>query len=50
MIRTIFGWGIILNYLEFCGEEGYRVKLTENSACPNKIIEFYLKKKVLEYE
>lgn len=41
LISTIFGIGIILAYVSFGYEKGYRIRLTENSRVPGAIIEFY---------
>jgi len=53
MVRTIYGWGILLtgimqigmDYKNYCG-----IKLIENSMCPGKVILAYPEDMILEYD
>ena len=43
LIDTIYGLGVIESgLLEIGGQKGYRIRLTENSVCPNKVILHYI--------
>ena len=49
-VKMIYGWGVILLKVSFGDTNGFRIKLSENSICPDKVIEFYPENMPMEFE